>query len=460
MGNTTVKFTKYLFTPWLIGSIQISLKDIKICIPNTTLGIFPLGNKMHLIPLRNISCVSLNTSYKLKIIVTGLVELLLAFILKFGFGGILAELAVAFLVFSGIYSILSGFQTSLCIQRSGNDLYFRIPINYRGKIRKAVDEINKALDYEADKTDLNIHTGSLANEIAGAMAQQLSPELLRRQSEEIQENKPENTTDLQMHNDEETRALTDRFGWINALQPFLLVLITYYAIVFGVNNLTARLGLEVLKMRQNYDEVYSNEESGNSGEVQKELVEDLNDWEYFYFPILQEYKDAVQKELEEKDRNYVNDVLMTKLEFSSLLSEPMKVYAGLVDIDYNDIPELIISVRGNGDSDSEEYLIIDMYTFANGQGKSLFNDPEMGFQNKYDLCENGMIRCLVSDSEHPLNDQPIEIQYFKLNEGNIIEVENVSVNEEGFGGAADKYSLYTIENWNDLSEWSNPLKNN
>ena len=66
---------------------------------------------------------------------------------------------------------------------------------------------------------------------------------------------------------------------------------------------------------------------------------------------------------------------------------------------------------------------------------------------------------LHEDTEHPLSHVPLEAVYYILdNAENITETERMGSDNAEFETFMNKYQLYKVNNWNDLSVWENLLE--
>lgn len=420
--------------------------DLQVSTCNIALGFLPLGRNSQTIPLRNISSAEVSTSYDLKKIFTGILEILFALILKFLFGGILVEIITVLAIWIGLLNILNSFNTVLCIQRAGNDYWLRVPVTSKGDILRIEKAIKKALDYEADKTDLNTHAKPLAREFANAMAGVLSEEYLRQPAA--------STESLQEPEAEDEIQLSDRNSFshfIRGASPFLLVAVVYAGICVINSSVTKQLGKEVAKLNPEVSTDYTERTEENT-------AADLEEYEIFYFTVLQEYVDAVHHNLDADAAQYVEKTFLNRMEFTSLYSGGSYIFAALIDINNDQVPELFLATPEEGGSGETTYRIIDMYTFYDGQGKKIFDEAMLSGLYEYEICSNGMLRCLVGDKEHILSEVPVEVRYYRLDSaGNIQETESMTSDEEGFEDFEQKYSLYNVQNWNDLNQWENPL---
>lgn len=439
-----------LFEPWLQGSIIVSLTDVKVYVPNAIKAGLPMGENAQSIPLRNISSVETYFGYDLKKLSAGITQIILGFILRFCFESTYMKAVVFLLIFLGTKKFLNGFKTILRIQRSGSDYFLRVPVNCKRQMRQVKRAIDKALTYEAKKTDLYIHMESLANAFADSLAGKLSEKYLRspdcvQKTENNAENKEDYAKWLEKMADEGN---TKNVLWniIMPLYPYAVVFLLYFTAGVFTTHTT-----NILE-----EKVKQTEETET---IQYDMSLRLNDYEYFYFPILQEYLDVALGNETADSHPHVNERYYSNVARLRLQDRTIFPYALLADLNQDGIPELFISICYEKDSGEDEFRLIDMYTFCGGEGKPLFNDKSMGYHNIYDICDNGTIRCNISNEDIDDITQPVEVKYYTLDEsGEIAELESMLSGENGFQEFAEQYSLYEAQRWNNLDVWENPLK--
>ena len=227
--------------------------------------------------------------------------------------------------------------------------------------------------------------------------------------------------------------------------------VVYAGICVINSSVTKQLGKEVAKLNPEVSTDYTERTEENT-------AADLEEYEIFYFTVLQEYVDAVHHNLDADAAQYVEKTFLNRMEFTSLYSGGSYIFAALIDINNDQVPELFLATPEEGGSGETTYRIIDMYTFYDGQGKKIFDEAMLSGSYEYEICSNGMLRCLVGDKEHILSEVPVEVRYYRLDSaGNIQETESMTSDEEGFEDFEQKYSLYNVQNWNDLNQWENPL---
>ncbi|MCD7765286.1 MAG: hypothetical protein LUH53_02035 [Lachnospiraceae bacterium] len=253
MKQNSVSFPNYIFRPWLTYKIGISTTAVTVGQPNVVLGLFPAGKQEETLPLRNISDVESDISYDFKGMFTGIGLFLLATLVKFLLGGLLPNIISFVLVVAAVRLFLRAFRAELNIYHSDNTVTcIGAPPTARIRMGKARNAILEALDYEADKTDLNTHTDSMANAFADAMSDRLSPDLLREEEtdELIDFDEPDEASDEEWDEEEIIRSeeeyrpeafefhiQTSPWDYVFFYLPYILILVLYLgagAIAFSI----------------------------------------------------------------------------------------------------------------------------------------------------------------------------------------------------------------------------------
>ena len=167
MESRSSSFSLSLLFFWIKGHITVTQRDVQCRTANTVLVLIPAGRREQTIPLRNISSCSIDTRFKIGGLIVGIV---------LGLGG-LSTMAESF--FAGVFILLigvlifgGGIRTNLTIQRSGSDYTIDVPFYEKGKMIDIQDAINEALNYEADKTDMNIHADRIGEAVGNAINRQ------------------------------------------------------------------------------------------------------------------------------------------------------------------------------------------------------------------------------------------------------------------------------------------------
>ena len=86
-----------------------------------------------------------------------------------------------------------------------------------------------------------------------------------------------------------------------AIRPFVWMLVAYSLLSKGADLLTDRLGAEVAKM-----ETASTQDNEEETEEVSEPRRDLEDWELYYYPILEEYQAVMNRKISKDEAKYVN----------------------------------------------------------------------------------------------------------------------------------------------------------
>lgn len=158
-----IKFSISLLFFWIKGVVEVDRNSVKVEVPNTILGIIPLGADRQNIPLRNISSATVSTSYHfLRILIGGGVALIgvftlfgaLATIMSSFVEAVLLLLVAVLIIGLGAGIIATAMQIVLEIRRGGKPYYISVPFYEKGNIQKVSDHINNGLIYEGDKGDL------------------------------------------------------------------------------------------------------------------------------------------------------------------------------------------------------------------------------------------------------------------------------------------------------------------
>ena len=184
METETYEYSTSIFF-WIKGIIEITQRDIMICYPNTILWVFPNGRSRDIVPLRNISGVSVERYTNLFNMIVGIfLDMIGVFTLMilekslFSSGSFFSNLGpgifsffvvLLILLVPGTLLILSSMRKTLVILCSGDEFDIDVPFFEANKIFDIQDCLNDALDYEADKYDINLRKRELADEIGDAV---------------------------------------------------------------------------------------------------------------------------------------------------------------------------------------------------------------------------------------------------------------------------------------------------
>ncbi len=154
-----------------------------LCYPESVMWVIPGKKSKDIIPLRNVSGVSIERYNDWKRFFIGLLlsfigalffVLLLMMVIKaksFGNKGNILGYLIAFIVVFIIGSILMMASANKCliIFCNGNEYDIEVPFYELKKLYRIQRTINKALNYEADKYDMNLKKTEVADEIGKAV---------------------------------------------------------------------------------------------------------------------------------------------------------------------------------------------------------------------------------------------------------------------------------------------------
>lgn len=145
-------FSTSLLVFWVKGKISIDSRFLKVKVPNTVMGVIPLGSKEDIIPLKTISNIQIDTTYKLAPLIIGgfLAASSVANIFNTGLGG---------LIFLAIYVAIagSGIRTTLTFDKSGSKQVVSAPFFEAKQLHAIKDEIYEKMMIHEDSRDLNMY---------------------------------------------------------------------------------------------------------------------------------------------------------------------------------------------------------------------------------------------------------------------------------------------------------------
>lgn len=145
-----IDFSLSLLFFWVKGFVSVDSRFIKVSGANTILGFIPAGKDNQTIPLKNVSSTTISSSYKLKRLIFGL---LIVFASLSSLGENFVSALILLIIGLGIAG--NGILTILVIQRAGADFIISVPFYEKTKLVEAQSWIEKALEQDTDKTDLN-----------------------------------------------------------------------------------------------------------------------------------------------------------------------------------------------------------------------------------------------------------------------------------------------------------------
>ncbi|WP_311407650.1 hypothetical protein [Liquorilactobacillus uvarum] len=144
---------------WIKGSVAVDYRFVRIVEQNTILGLIPAGNNKQNIPLKNISGVSVNTSYKVKRFILGIIVALIGL-------SVLDSSALMGLIILliGVATFLNGILTEIEIEKSGSSFVLYVPFFNKADIISIQQGIEQALSNDIDKTDMSLYNHRLEDD--------------------------------------------------------------------------------------------------------------------------------------------------------------------------------------------------------------------------------------------------------------------------------------------------------
>ncbi len=158
------KFSTALVRFYLKGQLSVDLSVVHLQLPQSLLGIFPVGVHKEAISLKHISSVKRNFIIAGRLCLFGLgfvafglfaepyfpIQIVQAHPMELG---ILLRLAVVL----GIVMVLASFSHVVYIEKDGRDIAWTMPF-YEGKKARDIESVLTVKLYDdADKTDLGLH---------------------------------------------------------------------------------------------------------------------------------------------------------------------------------------------------------------------------------------------------------------------------------------------------------------
>ena len=149
-------FSTSLVFAYLKGEIEITERDIKTKCPLPLFGFIPTGSRdEQVMPLRNVGAASVMKFISFHLLFAGLAFLFFSykvFVFVDSFSDFMQWLIFPII---GILFVLHCIKTVLVIQRNADDYYISVPFYERKKMDEIKQKIMEALDYEADKVDID-----------------------------------------------------------------------------------------------------------------------------------------------------------------------------------------------------------------------------------------------------------------------------------------------------------------
>lgn len=161
MKNFETDFCSSLLFRWLHGKITVTNNTVQMHIPNTLLGLIPVGAQDESIPMSNISAVALSKHINGGSFFIGLLLALC------GLSGASEAIFIGiFWLLVGGLIIFNSFRTVLNIQRSGSNYMISVPTyTDASKLAAAQTAIQESLVYTEDKKDVTANTDRIIDAI-------------------------------------------------------------------------------------------------------------------------------------------------------------------------------------------------------------------------------------------------------------------------------------------------------
>ena len=144
-----IRFSVDIIGFWLRGSISVDKHEIKTSVPNTLLGIIPLGRNTKQFTLRNVQGSSVNTNLNMGIFLVSI--MFLGALIFEMFVGSTIEISKPFFIVGiiiGVLLFLGAILTSITISGNGDKHIIKVPFYERRKIIKINDAIQKTLQLQ------------------------------------------------------------------------------------------------------------------------------------------------------------------------------------------------------------------------------------------------------------------------------------------------------------------------
>lgn len=116
------------------------------------MGLIPAGKHRQSIPLKNVSDVGLNTSYKASRFLIGIILIISGFSLMSN-DFLLGLIAAVF----GVIECLNGIETTLRIEKGGSGYLINVPFFDKSTMINVQEVIEEALNTDADKGDMSLY---------------------------------------------------------------------------------------------------------------------------------------------------------------------------------------------------------------------------------------------------------------------------------------------------------------
>ncbi|MFV0479200.1 MAG: hypothetical protein ACK5LZ_01315 [Anaerorhabdus sp.] len=161
----TVTFASSLITYYLKGEVNVDQNFVKFKIPNTILGLIPLGQAQRTIPSNQISSVDSSFSLSIKEVLVGV----LLFFVGLSLSGD-SVLWGLILMAAGVAQIIGAFNTFVLVHTtSGGTLVLDFLIFEKNKVQEVEAMINNVISGRMDDTNVRTHTEKQTSDIVDAI---------------------------------------------------------------------------------------------------------------------------------------------------------------------------------------------------------------------------------------------------------------------------------------------------
>ncbi len=149
-----IKFTTSLLTFYLKGSIEGNEHFVNFQIPNTILGMIPLGSRTDNLATNQIASTTTNFKLQIKQLLIGLLVIL------FGIDCMAENILISLILFAvGASTLVDAFECNLVVlTTSGQSLLIDFLIFEKEKAIEASQEINTLIAERIDDTNVRVHT--------------------------------------------------------------------------------------------------------------------------------------------------------------------------------------------------------------------------------------------------------------------------------------------------------------
>lgn len=169
-----VKVSPSLLTPYLKGELMCSSTRLVYKVPNTVLGIIPLGADENTIPIKAIASVNTSTSLNLGRLLLGLVLLIAGFATLSGGSGI----GVLLLLFAAMFLAMSFPGKLNVVNHAGGTTSVTVSILDKSRLSAFAKELQMRLFADHDA---NRHDEAMAARLMQAQLQQMQLQQMQNQ---------------------------------------------------------------------------------------------------------------------------------------------------------------------------------------------------------------------------------------------------------------------------------------